>query len=224
MSATLNADEFAKYFQVVNGEGALRPVHIDGRMFKVYDYYWEDACEWLGFCPPAKGGGKKGKKGKGKKGKSDFGGDDLNEFGASESRTYEIFVKIQNDHDALSVARADREYHKSEVITPRPITPTFGYTKEKLRRTMWVRGFTTSAETSLGGVPVSSRRRDLRLPVETSRGRGVVDVHTIRVFRLRWVVWVELSPGRVCMDPFPQERVGFSHYVGGCMLSSRTWE
>ena len=34
-----------------------------------------------------------------------------------------------------------------------PITPTFGYTKEKLRRTMWVRGFTTSAETSLGGVP-----------------------------------------------------------------------
>ena len=43
--------------------------------------------------------------------------------------------------------------HTSEVITPRPITPTFGCAKEKLRRTMWVRGFTTSAETSLGGVP-----------------------------------------------------------------------
>ena len=27
--------------------------------------------------------------------------------------------------------------------------------------------------------------------VETSRGRGVTDVHTIRVLRLRGVVWLE---------------------------------
>ena len=41
----------------------------------------------------------------------------------------------------------------SEIFTPRPITPTFGCAKEKLRRTRRVRGFTTSAETSPGGVP-----------------------------------------------------------------------
>eukprot|EP00396_MALV-II-16_sp_LP-1_P000489 gene490-biopygen360 len=35
MSATLNADDFADYFEKVNGAGALRPVHIPGRMFKV---------------------------------------------------------------------------------------------------------------------------------------------------------------------------------------------
>ena len=44
---------------------------------------------------------------------------------------------------------------------------------------MQVRGFATSAETSLGDVP---------------RGRGGGDVHTIRVLRLR------TSPGRVSGD------------------------
>ena len=59
------------------------------------------------------------------------------------------FLKRLGDLPAPAV---DGETRTSEVITPRPITPTFGYTKEKLRRTRWVRGFTTSAETSLGGV------------------------------------------------------------------------
>ena len=51
----------------------------------------------------------------------------------------------------------------SEVVTPRPITSTFGCAKEKLRRTMWVRGFTTPGrDVPLGGACV----------VERSRGRG----------------------------------------------------
>eukprot|EP00971_Amphidinium_carterae_P085457 1690584-Amphidinium_carterae.1 len=34
-----------------------------GRMFPVSDFYWEDACEWIDYCPPDKGskGGKGGK-------------------------------------------------------------------------------------------------------------------------------------------------------------------
>lgn len=68
MSATLNADAFAEYFQPVNGATALKPVHIPGRMFEVEDWYWEDACECVRWCPPEKGGGGKGKGGKGKKG------------------------------------------------------------------------------------------------------------------------------------------------------------
>eukprot|EP00439_Symbiodinium_sp_Y106_P012658 s4435_g1.t2 len=72
MSATLKADDFANYFNKVNGQTALKPVHIPGRMYAVEDYYWEDACEWIGFCPPDKGAGKGGK---GKKGKDrDDGG------------------------------------------------------------------------------------------------------------------------------------------------------
>eukprot|EP00930_Biecheleria_cincta_P062256 TRINITY_DN4773_c0_g1_i1.p1 TRINITY_DN4773_c0_g1~~TRINITY_DN4773_c0_g1_i1.p1 ORF type:complete len:1075 (-),score=273.42 TRINITY_DN4773_c0_g1_i1:20-3244(-) len=58
MSATLKAEDFANYFGKVNTETALKPVHIPGRMFPVEDFYWEDACEWLSFCPPesSKGG------------------------------------------------------------------------------------------------------------------------------------------------------------------------
>jgi len=69
MSATLKAEDFANYFERVNGDLALKPVHVPGRMFAVEDYYWEDACEWLSFCPqlPRAGGGK----GKGKKGGND---------------------------------------------------------------------------------------------------------------------------------------------------------
>jgi len=63
MSATLKAEDFAGYFREVNGSSALKPVHIPGRMFPVSDYYWEDACEWLGYCPPDKGAGKGGKGG-----------------------------------------------------------------------------------------------------------------------------------------------------------------
>ena len=44
-------------------------------------------------------------------------------------------------------------------------------------------------------------------------GGGEVDMRKIRVLRLRGVVWVELSPGRVCMDPCPGERVW-----GGCCM------
>merc|ERR1719428_62152 len=53
MSATLKAEDFATYFKKVNGDMALKPVHVPGRMFPVEDYYWEDACEWLRYCPAA---------------------------------------------------------------------------------------------------------------------------------------------------------------------------
>ena len=64
----------------------------------------------------------------------------------------------------------------SEVFTPRPITPTFGCAKE-------------THPHSVGSWP-HDVRRDVSwwCVVETSRGRGVVDVHTIRVLRLRGVV------------------------------------
>mmetsp|Transcript_19784 Transcript_19784/g.42928 ORF Transcript_19784/g.42928 Transcript_19784/m.42928 type:complete len:1083 (-) Transcript_19784:257-3505(-) len=71
MSATLNADAFAGYFSQVNGESALKPVHIPGRMYEVEDWYWEDACETVCWCPPDKGAGKGGKS---KKGGGDRGG------------------------------------------------------------------------------------------------------------------------------------------------------
>ncbi|CAD7930005.1 unnamed protein product [Amoebophrya sp. A25] len=108
MSATLKAEDFARYFEKVNGEGTLKPVHIPGRMFTVYDYYWEDACEWLDYCPPAKGKGKGGKKGKGKKGR---GGDDddANEYGASERKVTDVYDRIERD-DSLVVKRPDRVY------------------------------------------------------------------------------------------------------------------
>lgn len=74
MSATLNAEEFAKYFFDVNGESALAPVSIPGRMFEVEEWYWEDACETVGWCPAEKGGGKGGgKKGSKKGGDRDRG-------------------------------------------------------------------------------------------------------------------------------------------------------
>ncbi|CAK9026608.1 unnamed protein product [Durusdinium trenchii] len=65
MSATVKAEDFANYFGQVNGQTALKPVKIPGRMFPVEDFYFEDACEWVGFCPADKGAGK----GKGKKGR-----------------------------------------------------------------------------------------------------------------------------------------------------------
>lgn len=65
MSATLNADAFVEYFKNVNVESALKPIMIPGRMYEVEDWYWEDACEIVGWCPTEKGGkgGKGGKKG-----------------------------------------------------------------------------------------------------------------------------------------------------------------
>ncbi|CAD7923602.1 unnamed protein product [Amoebophrya sp. A120] len=114
MSATLKADDFARYFEKVNGENALKPVHIPGRMFTVYDYYWEDACNWLGFCPPAKGKGK-GKKGKGKgknKGK-DSRDDGTNEYGASEGALTDAYERIERD-ETLAIPRPDRVYEYSQ--------------------------------------------------------------------------------------------------------------
>eukprot|EP00392_Amoebophrya_sp_AT5.2_P011818 g11908.t1 len=114
MSATLNADDFASYFQQVNGADALRPVHIPGRMYKVYDYYWEDACEWLDFCPPAKGAGKGGKKGKGKKGNKGGADDgDKNQFGATERAVMEACERISRD-ETLAIPRPDRKDEYSQ--------------------------------------------------------------------------------------------------------------
>ena len=87
--------------------------------------------------------------------------------------------------------------------------------------------------------------------VETSRGGG--GLWTSILFECcaceRWSAWT--SPGRISVDVSPRERVGgldrtafrltmratrvrlpkcrhsiwvLLHYVGGCMLSSRTWE
>merc|ERR1719316_1060651 len=77
MSATLKAEDFAQYFLKVNGDNALKPVHVPGRMFPVDDYYFEDACEWLRWCPPEKGGGKGGGKGKDDRGKGGVTGEDM---------------------------------------------------------------------------------------------------------------------------------------------------
>jgi len=80
MSATLNADAFADYFQKVNGASALKPVHVPGRMYEVEEWYWEDACETVCWCPPEKGGGGKGK---GKKGSRDSGGVGVEQINAA---------------------------------------------------------------------------------------------------------------------------------------------
>lgn len=42
MSATVKAEDFASYFGQVNGETALKPVKIPGRMFPVEDFYFEE--------------------------------------------------------------------------------------------------------------------------------------------------------------------------------------
>mmetsp|Transcript_2835 Transcript_2835/g.6690 ORF Transcript_2835/g.6690 Transcript_2835/m.6690 type:complete len:1015 (-) Transcript_2835:81-3125(-) len=67
MSATLKADDFANYFMEVNGTMSLKPVHIEGRMFDVETFYWEDAVQWLNYVPPQGKGksAKGGRKGKG---------------------------------------------------------------------------------------------------------------------------------------------------------------
>lgn len=85
MSATLKAEDFANYFGEVNGDAALKPVHIPGRMFPVEDYYFEDCCEWLAWCPPEKG------KGKGKGKKCDRGGGGVSAEGIQEA--YESIMK-----------------------------------------------------------------------------------------------------------------------------------
>ena len=56
-------------------------------------------------------------------------------------------------------------------------------------------------------------------------GEGVVDVHAMRVARLRGEV--ELSPGRVSMDMSPRESVGVllslvSHQYACCVAERRT--
>ena len=100
----------------------------------------------------------------------------------------------------------------SEEITPRPITPTFGYsyTKEKHPHSVgsWLRDV----------------RRDVSWwrPAEASRGRGVVDVHTISsgVVSGGWAGWT--SPGRVSYGPVSRRESGvvLLHSVGGLVLSS----
>mmetsp|Transcript_28676 Transcript_28676/g.66514 ORF Transcript_28676/g.66514 Transcript_28676/m.66514 type:complete len:1037 (+) Transcript_28676:142-3252(+) len=95
MSATLKAEDFANYFRKVNGDAALKPVHVPGRMFPVEDFYWEDACEWLNYCPPDKKGGKGGK---GKGGKSGNAGDSMED----------VYEKIQKDNTAKGRPGKDR--------------------------------------------------------------------------------------------------------------------
>ena len=50
MSATINANLFLRYFHPPL-PAPLQPVHIDGRMFPVSEYYLEDALEWTGAAP-----------------------------------------------------------------------------------------------------------------------------------------------------------------------------
>jgi len=97
MSATLKADDFANYFAKVNGNTALKPVHIPGRMFAVEDFYWEDACEWLSFCPPESKGGGKGKKG----GKRD-------DPGVTEEKMDAAYEAIKNDNTPKGRPGKDR--------------------------------------------------------------------------------------------------------------------
>jgi len=61
MSATLKAEDFVDYFHDVCGDLALKPVLVSGRMCPVDLYFWEDACQWLGFCPPFSRVGGKGR-------------------------------------------------------------------------------------------------------------------------------------------------------------------
>lgn len=62
MSATLKADDFARYFESVNGTQSVEPVHVPGRMFRVDDYYWEDVCDMLHYTPPVRSSKVKGKR------------------------------------------------------------------------------------------------------------------------------------------------------------------
>lgn len=97
MSATLKAEDFANYFRKVNGDTALKPVHIPGRMFPVEDYYWEDACEWISWCPPEKGGGGKGRGNKG-------GGD----AGVTADKVEAAYQAIMKDNTAKGRPGKDR--------------------------------------------------------------------------------------------------------------------
>ena len=87
---------------------------------------------------------------------------------------------------------------KSEVITPEPNSPTFGYTKEKS-----------------GEIKVGSWFRRLA-------GGGVVDVHTIRVARLSALD--RRLPGGSRWTCLPEREWGVAVYsAGGCpTISSRT--
>ena len=94
----------------------------------------------------------------------------------------------------------------SEIIIPRPITPTFGY-----------RGVTSHKV----GSWFHDIRRDVSWwrPVSWEGG-----VHTIRVVRLRGVVWVELSPGRVSVDVSPKDGVGvLLFYRWQFSARNKTW-
>merc|ERR1740129_643756 len=50
MSATLNAEEFASFFWQ-GGAPCSSPIHVEGRMFPVDAFFFEDACQWTGFQP-----------------------------------------------------------------------------------------------------------------------------------------------------------------------------
>jgi len=111
MSATLNADAFAEYFFKVNGESALKPVHIPGRMYDVLDWYWEDACETVGWCPPEKGAGKGGgKKGSKKGGDRNGGGGG----GVSVDAVQAVYDKISKDNTPKGRPGKDRVNDYSE--------------------------------------------------------------------------------------------------------------
>jgi ATP-dependent RNA helicase DHX36 len=105
MSATVKAEDFAEYFKKVNGQAALKPVNIPGRMFPVQDYYFEDACEWVGWCPPEKGGGKGGKKGN----KGSSRGDAEEGIEAA----YQAIKKYDISKDRLGKDRADEYGEKA---------------------------------------------------------------------------------------------------------------
>ena len=97
----------------------------------------------------------------------------------------------------------------SEVIIPQPISPTFGYTKEKPPHKLgsWLhdvrRGVSLWRPDSERPCRVSvyiALRRSLSLNWRHEDGNfdlqwrgGFVDVHTIRVVRLRGVVWMDVS-------------------------------
>ena len=62
--------------------------------------------------------------------------------------------------------------------------------------------------TSRGDVSWASRGRFPRRVAETSRGRGGADVHTIRVLRLRGVVWVDVSREGLVWTRVPRREWG----------------
>ena len=112
----------------------------------------------------------------------------------------------QKNKLGVTVHLMDDTYERGN-ITPRPITPTFGY-----------RGEPTQCRF------VASRRPPRRLLV-TSRGDvgGLEHVHTIGVVRHRGLAGRLRGGSR--MDSSPQERVGWwCCIVCGAPSSSRTWE